>query len=95
MTDWIKFTKFTKDELDGKTVEYESEKLATGFGTLSVRQNADGLLAFQIRIACEGEAQLPQPLPELLSFENLQRHPKPDRAQFLLARDAGALLIRM
>ncbi len=86
---------FTKDELDGKTVEYESERLATGVGILSVRQNDAGLLAFQIRITYAGEAQPPQPLPELLSFESLQRHPKPDRAQFLLARDAGALLIRM
>jgi hypothetical protein len=98
MTDtsiWIALP-FNYDELDGKSVEYETVGKGTATGFLSVRQNPAGLFALQIRVETPGDpAQIPDPLEELLSFATLQRHPLPRRADFLLAKHADELLPRM
>jgi hypothetical protein len=92
-TAWIKLNEFTDEDLDGKTVEYETKDKGTAKGFLRARQNPEGLLAIQIHSEKVGNSPVfADPLEELLSFATLQRHPKPQRADFLLAKHIDELL---
>ena len=82
---------FTDEEMDGKTVEFETEGMGTYTGTLIVRPIPGGRMLGIHIIGSAGAP--PQPLQELTeTFENLCRHPFPQRAEFLLLKNEGHIL---
>ena len=93
---WLK-PPFPREELDGAVVDFETEGGGSGLGVLrAFSENPEGLIRLRLEIKASAAGDpVRHPLQELFSFEALQRHPKPERAAFLLAINATELLARM
>ena len=91
-TMWVK-SKWKKEELEGKSVEYRfpivGGGFVTGVGKFLIRQNPDGLLAIEIIEIRDGphwsiKFQVRSPLSQV-GVDSITRNSVPGGREFLLA----------
>lgn len=81
---------FSFQELNGKTVEYQTQNEGSFFGKLRPLKMHNGSL--QLQIDAKISAGTVAPEAQTLDPNHLLKHPLPSRAEYLLAEDAEYLL---
>lgn len=83
---------FFAHEIDGRTVELELENMGTTYGKIRARQLAHD--SIDVSLAPAGPAGGRVPQAASLDPRLIQRHPKPERAEFLWAQHPYEELFR-